>query len=108
MVRQRGDGLLFVRPECPGLSEDLGSNTDLGFDRKFVLPPVCFYFDHRVELVAVEVDSLRLFPADDLRGESGRALEPLEGCFDQFCVLGSTSHCGLLKGCSCSLAVHET
>jgi hypothetical protein len=46
-------GLWFVRPECPGLSEHLGSNTDLGFYRKFVLPPVCFYFDHRVELLAV-------------------------------------------------------
>src|SRR5215469_1994690 len=95
--------LLFARPECLGLSERLGSNTDLGFYRKFVLPTVCIYFDHCVGLVAVES---RRFPAYDLRSESGRAPEPPKGCFDQFCVLGFTFHCGLV--CSCFFGVHET
>src|SRR5258708_9902051 len=87
---------LLVRRVCLGLSEHLGSNTDLGFYRKFVLPPVCFYFDYGVELVAVQGD--RWFPADDLRDESGRALKPLEGSLDQFCVLGFMSHCDLANG----------
>jgi hypothetical protein len=86
--------LLFARPECLGLGEHLGSNTGLGFYRKSVLPPVRIYFDHCVGLVVV--DSI-WFPAYDLRSESCRAQEPLEGCFDQFCVLGFTFHCGLLK-----------
>lgn len=90
--------LLFARPQCLDLGEHLGSNTDLGFDRKFVLPPVCIYFDHCVELVAIVVDSLRLlFPADDLRGEARRALEALEGCLDQFYMLGFTFHCRLFQ-----------
>jgi hypothetical protein len=79
MVRQRGDEAVVREAGCLGLNEQFGSSTDLGFYRKSVLPPVYFYFDHCVGLVAVEIDSLR-FPADDLRGESGRTLEPLQGC----------------------------
>jgi hypothetical protein len=84
---------LFARPERLGLNEQLGSNPDLGFHGKFVLPPAYFYLDHCVGLVAVEIDSFR-HPGDDLRRESGRALELLQGCFDQFCVLGFMFHCG--------------
>jgi hypothetical protein len=70
-------GLLFVGPKSLDLSEEFSSHAKFGFHRKFVLPTLCLYFDHCVELVAVMVDSLRLFPVDDLRGESGRALESL-------------------------------
>jgi hypothetical protein len=87
------------------LGEHLGSNTGLGFYRKSVLPPVRIYFDHCVGLVVV--DSI-WFPAYDLRSESCRAQEPLEGCFDQFCVLGFTFHYGFFLIRSCFIAVHET
>jgi hypothetical protein len=75
--------LLFVGPKSLDLSEQFSSHAELGFHRKFVLPALCLYFDHCVEsLVPVVVDGIRLFQADNLSGESGRARERLEGCLD--------------------------
>ena len=96
--------LLFARPECLGLSEHLGSNAGLGFYGKSVLPPVCIDFDYCVGLLVV--DSI-WFPAYDLRSESCRAQEPLEGCFDQFCVLGFAFHLWANLIRSYFLVVHE-
>ena len=101
---KRSRRLLFARPECLGLSEHLGSNAGLGFYGKSVLPPVCIDFDYCVGLLVV--DSI-WFPAYDLRSESCRAQEPLEGCFDQFCVLGFAFHLWANLIRSYFLVVHE-
>src|SRR5262249_10440361 len=86
--------LLFARPKCLGLSEHLRSSNGLGFYLKCVLPPVYIYCDQCVGFGVV--DSI-WFPSYDFRNESSRAQEPLEGCFDQFCVLGLAFHYGLFN-----------